>query len=229
MKNLLNDLFGKGKTKNVEVAQNELQKADELVAIIEGKQAEMQDRISKINSAMNIVEATLLIDPKDKNALATKDKGDKQLASLNEELAGSQEELSEAQTKRFEAQKNLNKSAGEKAVAHSIQESSKLTAIHVLSNTLHELDRTWITTEETQDVSQAYGFGDVRQLDSRSPEFAFILEQGEKSSLEANEKGRAIAQEALQAMVNVLVENGIEFSANGINAFEHAGVTLKNK
>ncbi|HDR7611151.1 TPA: hypothetical protein QCX47_002747 [Bacillus mycoides] len=224
---MLNKLFGTKKTKTIEVATQELNKTSELVTTIESQQAELQERIAKIGNAMNIIEATLLIDPKDKNAIATKSKGEKQLEELSDELASSQEQLAIANEKRFEAQKELHKSTGEKAQQHGITESSKLTAVQFLTNTLENIDKNWIITEETQDVSQAYGFGSSSNLASNSPEFNFIVEQGEEGSLQVHQNGKAIAQEALQAMTDVLAKHGVKFSERGESALRSLDVTTK--
>ncbi|AIK38815.1 hypothetical protein BG07_1034 [Bacillus pseudomycoides] len=218
---MVNKLFGSNKkVKTVEAAQSDLNKVDELVVSLETKRNELQSTISKINNAMNIIEATILIDPSNAN-LNTKAKGEKQLGELNNEVQSVQAELDKAREQRQEAQQAYVHSKGEQVKKEHIEASAKDKATYHLSDFAERLGKDCFAGKGYEDLGLAFGFGETKSFHPDSEEFKYIQELGKEINSESDKKGEAIVIEALQAMLTVLNKHGIELTEKGNSLMKH--------
>lgn len=214
------------KAKTIEASQKEFNKLVIEVEALEVKQGELTQQIEKINNAMNIVEATLLIDSSDKNALATKIKGEKQLEKLQAELDDTQGKLSKATEKRLEAQVDLNQAQGEKARVKALKQATGHKAVYKVLNVIHKVEPSNVI-QEPINLAQAYGL--KTSPIGVSQEDDFIRTLANEDAAKAEKQSEEVAREALQAMVDVFEKHGVKFNKNVESNFRTLGVELKNK
>ncbi|MEC1866734.1 hypothetical protein [Bacillus paralicheniformis] len=108
----LTDILNKNK-KTVEGAEKVLEKAHKELGDIQAQVAEKNKHKQQLIQAMNVIEASLVIDPADKNAKAQKNKADKKLAEIDKEIEKLSEKAQKAQEALTEAQKGVKNSKGE--------------------------------------------------------------------------------------------------------------------
>ncbi|MEH7508140.1 hypothetical protein V7159_10570 [Priestia megaterium] len=214
------------KTKAIETSQKDFDKLNNEVETLEATQAELTQQIEQINSAMNVISATLLIDSSDKNALATKTKGEKQIEKFKAELADTQEKLSKANEKRVEAQVDLNQAQGEKARAEALKQATGQKAVYKALKVMEKVEPSDVIQEQIN-LAQAYGL--QTSPIGVSKEDDFIRSITSEDNPKAEQQSEEVAREALQAMVDVFEKHGIKFADNAIHNFESVGVELKNK
>lgn len=223
MKNLF---AGIKKVKSLEVAEKEFAKSTEQVRGLEQQQAETQERMDKLTKALELFENFLVVS-EDKATLTKKAEAEKQIVELNKAVEKISSELAKAQEKRSDAEEAYLHARGTKARGEAIESRSKQVAVKVVNDTLERFDSQMLRSDEPVSLAQAFGFGDERQLNSNSPQFAYISELATEVNQEGEQKGREIAVEALEAFVGVLRKYGIEFNDDAVNLFEHAGVEIK--
>ncbi|MEI4526825.1 hypothetical protein [Priestia megaterium] len=214
------------KTKTVETSQKDFNKFSSEVATLEAKQAELTQQIEQIKNAMNVINATLLIDSSDKNALATKTKGEKQIEKLQAELADTQEKLLKANEKRVEAQVDLNQAQGEKARAEALKQRTLEIAVKEVVTVLNRVESLSAGSENI-DLAQAYGL--QTSPIGVSSEDDFLRTLANEDTPKAYEQAEEVTREALQAMVDVLEKHGVKFHKDAMANFKTAGVEFKNK
>jgi uncharacterized protein (DUF58 family) len=214
------------KTKTVETSQKDFNKLNAEVATFEAKQAELTQQIEQIKNAMNVINATLLIDSSDKTALATKAKGEKQIEKLQAELADTQEKLLKANEKRVEAQVDLNQAQGEKARAEALQQRTREIAVNNVVTVLNRVESLSAGSEHI-DLAKAYGL--QTSPIGVSPEDDFLRTLANEDTPKAYEQAEEVTREALQAMIDVLEKHGVKFHKDAMDNFKTAGVEFKNK
>lgn len=214
MKNTLANLFGNKKVKSVEVAQKEADKLIAAVGELQSKRSSIASKISEVEQALRIISANLVIDEKDKTALASKEKGTKKLESLRAELSELDSKIANTQEKALEAKKELFRSQGEEAKKVNV-EVVKQQAVIQLINKFFDVDSYSAYSlkgnyQVPQDISQAYGLGDFQQLNTQ--EQSFIINVNKEISETGKEETNKIVKEVFEAMKVVLDKHNVELA-----------------
>lgn len=227
MKNALTNLFGNKKVKSVEAINKELEKVNNEIANLEAKRSEFTDKINEVTQAIRIVKANLVIDSGDKNALATKTKGEKLLETLKANLAETETKLTEAREQAFEKNKELHQSQGEAARKVNVFNNKKLGVVSGI-NTFFDVPDNYklhARVGNSVDLAQAYGLGDFQRIHPQEQQF--IISLNSEDNEQGKQEAEAIVKEALQAMVAVLEKYDIQLIGNSSERLKGLGVELK--
>ncbi|MGQ4669666.1 hypothetical protein ACUIJ5_05200 [Bacillus toyonensis] len=113
MMNTLRGLFAMNtKVKTEEAATKEINKLQASESNLQAQLSSAQSSHSKVSAALNIIEASLVIDETDKQALAQQKKANIKLEGLAKEIESTQVKLQEVSEKKQEAIKELYRSRG---------------------------------------------------------------------------------------------------------------------
>lgn len=112
MNSIKNLLAGTTKVKTTEQAQKEIDKLQAQENELQSQLSQSQSEQTKVSKALEIVEASLIIDETDKNALASQKKAQAKLEALSKQIAGTGEKLSEISSKKQAAIRELYRSRG---------------------------------------------------------------------------------------------------------------------
>ncbi|MEH7018103.1 MULTISPECIES: hypothetical protein [Bacillus] len=202
------------KVKTVENAQKEVDKLTVAENELHDQRSSVARKISEVEQALRIISANLVIDEKDKTALASKEKGTKKLESLQAEVAELDSKIANTREKVLEAKKELFRSQGEEAKKVNIEVTKNQMVIHQIneffdvdSYSAHSLKG---NHQAPQDISQAYGLGDFQQLNPQ--EQSFILGINKEINEKGKEEANKIVKEVFEAINVVLDKHNVELA-----------------
>ncbi|QWI55258.1 hypothetical protein [Bacillus mycoides] len=215
MNSIKNLLAGTTKVKTEEAALQAIDKLQAQENDLQGKLQEAQAEHTKVSEALEIVEATLIIDSADKGALATQKKAQSKLETLAKQIASTQDELSKVAEKKQAAVKELYRSRGEIARKHNVLNRRNMAVASRFNRTFHlenALRLITIYDPNVRDLGVEYGVGATDNLDPRSEDWQFIVGMSDEDVAEGDRQAEVIAREIEEAIKGVFTKNGIELS-----------------
>ncbi|MED4409024.1 hypothetical protein P5609_001365 [Bacillus licheniformis] len=207
--------------KNAESTEKVVQKAQNEMNAIQAEISEKNKQKQQLQQAMNVIFASLVIDPDDKNALTQKKKADNKISELDKELEKLTEKAKKAQEALTQAQKDNNTSKGEVFKQEYIQGvtlgSFKLKLEHLPERMNRKFPsysyKNWV------DWSKAYGLpvqsvvtpAGVR-LEERRENVPFLKEQQREAEAIGIRKAEELIAKVEKAIEEILAEEGIELN-----------------
>ncbi|PHF25529.1 hypothetical protein COF79_15285 [Bacillus toyonensis] len=222
MMNRLKGIIAGGKVKQQETAQKELDKVVARESDLQGQLSQAQSNQTKIQQALTVVEASLVIDENDKAALAQQKKAQGKLEELAKEIESTQEKLVEVAEMKREAIREVFRSRGDLARKHNVKAHLSVIAPARINKALgieEDVFRFKSVPVESKDLATEYGFVDTQSLqpvssreEDQNEDFKTIVQMNNEDHKQASEQADAIAREIEEAIKNVFEKNGIELS-----------------
>ncbi|MEH7188220.1 hypothetical protein [Bacillus toyonensis] len=222
MMNRLKGIIAGGKVKQQETAQKELDKVVARESDLQGQLSQAQSNQTKIQQALTVVEASLVIDENDKAALAQQKKAQGKLEELAKEIESTQEKLVEVAERKREAIREVFRSRGDLARKHNVKAHLSVIAPARINKALgieEDVFRFKSVPVESKDLATEYGFVDTQSLqpvssreEDQNEDFKTIVQMNNEDHKQASEQADAIAREIEEAIKNVFEKNGIELS-----------------
>ncbi|WP_243521817.1 hypothetical protein [Bacillus pseudomycoides] len=212
------------KVKTVEAAKREVDKLTATENELQSQRSSVAGKINEVENALRIIAANLVIDDKDKAALASKEKGTKKLENMRAELNELDTKIVETQQKALEAKKDLFRSQGDQARKNSVEVVKQQSVIGNLigffkAENIYGSLMFGHVNKPTTDLSEAYGLGDFQQVNPG--EQRFVIEANKEDMAKGKEEARAITKEAIEAVQAVLAKHGIELTDETVKRIEH--------
>ncbi|MGG3623120.1 hypothetical protein ABES25_06095 [Bacillus gobiensis] len=152
------DIFKKN-VKTVEENEKELQAIREELARVQEDISEKQTQQGQLNSAIKVVSAHLVIDPKDAEANKKKEQAEKKLAQLSKEIEILSQKQAELQAQESEAQKTVGQSKGEVFKQERVRKAIAGRVTKTLADELQTLGKkTQYSHGNWEDWAEAYGY-----------------------------------------------------------------------
>ncbi|HFK1409670.1 hypothetical protein ABE47_21040 [Bacillus thuringiensis] len=220
MMNTLRGLLTGGKVKQQETAQKELEKVQAQESDLQGQLAQAQSNQAKIQQALTVVEASLVIDENDKQALAQQKKAQSKLDDLTKEIAATQEKLVGVAEKKKEAIRETFRSRGDLARKHNVKVRRDSIAT-IQFNKLFGLELgdvlgIYTPNKEGINLGEAYGVGDTDSLDPHSEDWKDIVAMNNEDEKQAYEQAEAIKKELQEAIKAVFEKHDIELTPQSV-------------
>ncbi|PGL90731.1 hypothetical protein CN943_26005 [Bacillus thuringiensis] len=222
MMNRLKGIIAGGKVKQQETAQKELDKVVARESDLQGQLSQAQSNQTKIQQALTVVGASLVIDENDKAALAQQKKAQGKLEELAKEIESTQEKLVEVAEMKREATREVFRSRGDLARKHNVKAHLSMIAPARINKALgieEDVFRFKSVPVESKDLATEYGFVDTQSLqpvssreEDQNEDFKTIVQMNNEDHKQASEQADAIAREIEEAIKNVFGKNGIELS-----------------
>ncbi|EJQ49857.1 hypothetical protein BK709_19035 [Bacillus thuringiensis serovar shandongiensis] len=211
MMNTLKGLISGGKVKQQETAAKELEKAQAHQSDLQAKLSQAQSNQAKINQALVVVEASLVIDENDKAALAQQKKANSRLDELAKEIESTQVALVDAGEKVQLAYRETLRSQGDLARKHNVKAETARIAPARFNKALGLEDVYSINASYMgqYDLAQEYGMGSIDSLHG-TDDWDEAVKMNNEVQKEANENAEKIARELEEAIKGVFEKNGIE-------------------
>ncbi|MEH7047842.1 hypothetical protein [Bacillus pseudomycoides] len=211
------------KVKTVEAAKREVDKVTATENELQSQRSSVSGKINEVENALRIISANLVIDDKDKAALASKEKGTKKLESLQTEVAELDTQIANTRKKALESKNELFRSQGEEAKKVNIEVIKKQAVIQLI-NKFFDVDSYSAYSlkgnyQVPQDISQAYGLGDFQQLNTQ--EQSFILNVNKEISEKGKGEANKIVKEVFEAMKAVLDKYGVKLTDQTVERIEN--------
>ncbi|MFA2569613.1 hypothetical protein ABR775_07055 [Bacillus cereus] len=189
---------------------------------LQGQLSQAQSNKTKIQQALTVVEASLVIDENDKAALAQQKKAQGKLEELAKEIESTQEKLVEVVEMKREATREVFRSRGDLARKHNVKAHLSVIAPARINKALgieEDVFRFKSVPVESKDLATEYGFVDTQSLqpvssreEDQNEDFKTIVKMNNEDHKQASEQADAIAREIEEAIKNVFEKNGIELS-----------------
>ncbi|MEJ9126027.1 hypothetical protein P4I92_20345 [Bacillus cereus] len=189
---------------------------------LQGQLSQAQSNQTKIQQALTVVEASLVIDENDKAALAQQKKAQGKLEELAKEIESTQEKLVEVVEMKREATREVFRSRGDLARKHNVKAHLSVIAparINKAFGIEEDVFRFKSVPVESKDLATEYGFVDTQSLqpvssreEDQNEDFKTIVQMNNEDHKQASEQADAIAREIEEAIKNVFEKNGIELS-----------------
>ncbi|PNS33930.1 hypothetical protein C1640_05505 [Bacillus sp. AKBS9] len=212
MEALKNLLAGNTKVKTTEQAEKEIAKLDTQEAELQSQLSQARGEHSKVANALEIISASLIIDEKDKRALATKKKAEAKLEELAKQMAGLSPKIAEVSSKKQQAIQELYRSRGEVARKHNQKASRDMVIASRFNRAfgIEENNRQLHTHYNEQiDLGVEYGLGAINQLDPNSEDWKFIVKLCQEDTAEGNRQADVIAKDLGEAIKSVFEKHDV--------------------
>lgn len=221
MMNSIKNLLAGGKVKQQEAAQKELEKVQTQESDLQGQLAQAQSNQAKIQQALSVVEANLVIDENDKQALAQQKKAQSKLDDLAKEIVATQEKLVEIVEKKQLAIRETFRSRGDLARKHNVKARLSVVAPARINKALgieEDVFKFKSVPVESKDLATEYGFGNTQSLapiarlrdENQNEDFNEIVRMNDEDFKQAEEQAETIAREIEGAIKSIFEKNGIE-------------------
>ncbi|WP_249264053.1 hypothetical protein [Bacillus wiedmannii] len=214
--NSLKNLFAMNtKVKTEEQATTEIEKLQTKENDLQSQLSEAQTGHAKVSKALEIVEAQLLIDESDKNALASQKKALAKIDTFAKEIESTQVKLAEVSSKKQEVIKELYRSRGEKARKHNVEQRRNMAVAGRFNKVFQLEDALRLVTvydAKGYDLGVEYGIGPVDSLPAHSEDWNFIVEMTKEDTAEADKQAEAISRELEEAILSVFKKYNIELN-----------------
>ncbi|MDA1771437.1 hypothetical protein PDJ95_08540 [Bacillus cereus] len=220
MMNTLKGLLTGGKVKTQESAQKELEKVQAQESDLQNKLAQAQSNQAKIQQALTVVEASLVIDESDKAALAQQKKATSKLEDLANEIASTQETLVEVAEKKRLAIRETFRSRGDDARKHNVK-VKRASVATIQFNKLFGIESgepqgIYAVHKESIDLGEAYGVGQLNLLDPHSEDWNELVGMVKEDDKLAYEQAEAIKKELQEAIKAVFEKYDIELTPQSV-------------
>ncbi|WP_255448023.1 hypothetical protein [Bacillus sp. BB51/4] len=222
MMNTLRGLFAMNtKVKTEEAATKEIDKLQANESDLQVQLSNAQSSHSKVSAALNIIEASLVIDETDKQALAQQKKANSKLEGLAKEIESTQVKLAEVSSKKQEAVKELYRSRGELARKANVKNRRDMAVGHFFNRAfgIEQGDARGLYAEHNQngiDLGVAYGVGHTDSLESSSDDWKFIVGMNNEDESLANLQTAEIRKEIGEAIKAVFEKHDIKLTEQSL-------------
>ncbi|EJQ14088.1 hypothetical protein CN941_30185 [Bacillus cereus] len=219
MEALKNILAGNTKVKTTEQAEKEIAKLDTQEAELQSQLSQAQGEHSKVSNALEIISASLIIDEKDKQALATKKKAEAKLEELAKQMAGLSPKIAEVSSKKQHAVQELYRSRGEVGRKHNQKAyrdmviTSRFNRAFNIESDPHKLNA---IIPKGIDLAVEYGLGEIKDLNPSSEDWKFIVKLGKEDMEEGNSQADVIAKELAKAIKGVFEKHNVELQKQSL-------------
>lgn len=220
------DIFKKN-VKTVEETEKSLQAKREELAKVQQEIAEKNTQKGQLASAIQVLSANLVIDPKDAEAKRKKEQAEKKIAEINKEVEALNQKQNELQAKVEEARKAVGQSKGEVFKQEHIRFQ---TAFKVVEKLKRELERLKLPSSPKNywiDWAEAYGFpvseeriyipmygtysnSTQKEIVNSDSIIPILSEQKNEVVRVSDEKAKEIASKVMEYTMKLMKEEGIE-------------------
>ncbi len=223
MNSIKNLLAGNTKVKTLETAQKEVDKLQAQENELQGELSQAQSEHSRVSHALEIMEASLIINPDSKEAKTNKALGEKKLEELAKQISSTQDELSKVADKKQKAIQEIRRSRGEIARKHNVKiERDKYVAwgFNRAFGIEENVFQLHTVQPRSMDLGVEYGLGAISTLDPDSEDWKFLVNMGQQDSAEGETQAMVIRKELQEAIKAVFVKHDIELNEQSLSNIE---------
>ncbi|MGE7864913.1 hypothetical protein ACQKNO_01335 [Bacillus paramycoides] len=215
MNSIKNLLAGTTKVKTEEQARQAIDKLQVQENNLQNQITQAQLEHTRVSNALEIMEASLIINPDSKESKTNKTLGEKKIEELNKQIEAAQVKLSEVAEKKQKAVRELHRSRGEIARKYNVKARRDMAIAHRFNRAFNLEIPFGIETHYDPkgfDLGVEYGLGEMDSLDPHSEGWKFLVSLSDEDSAEGDKQAEAIARELEEAIKAVFEKNNIALS-----------------